>query len=188
MSYLFRCYARIYDRFMKIFSLDDATAVLSLIENRQLRIADVGGGTGVLADKLVNKGHMVTILDPCRQMTQLAKKRNKAIRVINKSMPCEIKEQYDIIIIRDCLHHVKRQREMLDQCIRMLAEGGRIIVNDFSPECRNTKIIFLFERLCFEEIKPVSEAKLLRYFAAAGLQTKLIRINERDYVVWGRKM
>ncbi len=188
MSYLFRCYAKLYDKFMNIFSLDDDTAVLSLIENRQLRIADVGGGTGVTADKLVKRGHAVTIIDPCRQMTELAKKRNKKVRVINRSMPCEINEQFDIILIRDCLHHVKRQREMIDCCVHMLTEGGMIIVNDFSPECWNTKIIFLFERICFEAIKPVSESKLLRYFAAAGLQTELIRVNKRDYIVWGRKM
>ncbi len=187
MSYLFRCYAKLYDKFMNFFSLDDDTAVLSLIENRHLRIADVGGGTGVTADKLVKRGHAVTIIDPCRQMTQLAKKRNKAIRVINKSMPWEINEQFDVILIRDCLHHVRQQREMIDFCIHMLAEGGMIIVNDFSPECLKTKIIFLFERLCFEAIKPVSETKLLRYFASVGLQTELIRVNERDYIVWGRK-
>lgn len=188
MSYLFRYYARSYDKFMKRFSLDDDTAILSLIENRQLRIADVGGGTGVTADKLVKRGHVVTIIDPCRQMTELAKKRNKKVRVINKSMPCEINEQFDIILLRDCLHHVERQREMIDFCIHMLAEGGMIIVNDFSPKCWKTKIIFLFERICFEAIKPVSEAKLCRYFEKAGLQTELIRINKRDYIVLGRKM
>jgi 2-polyprenyl-3-methyl-5-hydroxy-6-metoxy-1,4-benzoquinol methylase len=173
---------------MKQFSLDDDSAVLSLIENRQLRIADIGGGTGVTAAKLVKRGHVVTIIDPCRQMTDLAKKRNKSIRVINESMPCEINEQFDIILIRDCLHHVRRQREMIDFCIHMLAEGGMIIVNDFSPVSRRAKIIFLFERICFEAIKPVSETKLLHYFGAAGLQTELIRVNKRDYIVWGRKM
>lgn len=187
MSYLFRCYAKIYDKFMNKFSLDDDTAVLSIIENRQLRIADVGGGTGLTADKLVKRGHTVTIIDPCRQMTDLAKKRNRSIRVINKSMPCEINEQFDVVLVRDCLHHVRQQREMIDFCISMLAEGGMIIVNDFSPESWKTKMIFLFEKICFEAIKPVNETKLLRYFAAAGLQTKLIRVNKRDYIVWGRK-
>lgn len=188
MSYLFRCYAKSYDKFMNRFSLDDDSAILSLIEDRQLRIADVGGGTGVTADKLVKRGHTVTIIDPCRQMTELAKKRNKSIRVINKSMPCQINEQFDIILIRDCLHHVKRQREMIDLCIHMLAEGGMIIVNDFSPKYWITKIIFLFERMCFEAIKPVNEEKLRRYFASAGLQAELLRVNKRDYIVWGRKM
>lgn len=188
MSYLFRCYAKVYDKFMNKFSLDDDTAILSLIENRLLRIADVGGGTGVTADKLVKRGHMVTLIDPCRQMTELAKKRNQSIRVINKSMPCEINEQFDIILIRDCLHHVIRQREMIDLCIHMLTEGGMIIVNDFSPESWKAKMIFLFERICFEAIKPVSETKLLHYFASAGLQTEFIRINKRDYIVSGRKI
>lgn len=188
MSYLFGCYATVYDKFMNQFSLDDDSVVLSLIENHQQRIADVGGGTGITADKLARMGHIVTIIDPCKQMTQLAKKRNKSIRVINQSMPCEVNEQFDVILIRDCLHHVKEQREMIDCCIHMLAEGGSIIVNDFSPHCWKTKLIFLFERICFEKIKPVSERKLRRYFISAGLQTKVIGINSRDYIVWGRKI
>lgn len=188
MSYLFQCYAKVYDKFMKLFSLDDDSTVLTLIESRPLRIADVGGGTGVTAEKLVKQGHLVTIIDPCHQMTQLAQKKSQAIRVINEAMPCKLEEQFDIVLIRDCLHHVKCQRETIDCCLHMLAESGTIIVTDFSPECWKTKLIFLFERLCFETIKPVSETKLLRYLERIGLQTEWVRVNERDYIVWGRKV
>lgn len=191
MSYLFRCYAKVYDKFMNLFLLDDDTTVLALIaqiERRPLRIVDVGGGTGLTANKFVKQGHSVTILDPCRQMTQLAKKRNQVIQVINEAMPCELEEQFDIVLIRDCLHHVKRQRETIDCCLHMLAEGGTIIISDFSPKCWRTKLIFLFERLCFETIKPVSETKLSRYFERVGLQTERIWVNERDYIVWGRRV
>lgn len=191
MSYLFQCYAKVYDRFMNVFSLDDDTTVLAIIaqfQKRPQRIADVGGGTGVTADKLINQGHIVTIIDPCRQMTKLAKQRNQAIRVINKTMPCELKEQFDIILIRDCLHHVKQQRKTIDCCLQMLADGGTIIISDFAQSCWKTKLIFLFERLCFEIIKPVSETKLSCYLEKAGLQTELVWLNERDYIVWGRRV
>jgi 2-polyprenyl-3-methyl-5-hydroxy-6-metoxy-1,4-benzoquinol methylase len=172
---------------MNLFSLDDDTEVLTLIESHPQRIADVGGGTGVTADKLAKMGHLVTIIDPCLQMTQLAKKRNSEIRVVNKSMPCKLEEQFNIVLIRDCLHHVKRQREMIDCCLHMLAEGGKIIITDFSPRCWKTKLIFLFERCCFESIKPVSESKLSGYLESVGLQTERISLNDRDYLVWGRK-
>jgi 2-polyprenyl-3-methyl-5-hydroxy-6-metoxy-1,4-benzoquinol methylase len=187
MSYLFQRYAKVYDKFMNRFSLDDDTAILTLIKGHQQRIADVGGGTGVTADKLAKLGHLVTIIDPCLQMTQLAKKRNNAIRVVNQSMPYEVGEQFNIVLIRDCLHHVKGQREMIDCCLHMLAEGGTIIVTDFSPWCWKTKLIFLFERCCFESIKPISDLKLSGYLESAGLQTERISLNDRDYLVWGRK-
>jgi len=187
MSYLFQCYAKVYDKFMNLFSLDDDTAILTLIESHPQKIADVGGGTGVTADKLVKLGHRVTIIDPCLQMTQLAKKKNEGIQVINKSMPCELEEKFDLILIRDCLHHVKRQTEMLDCCINMLEEGGMIIITDFSPEHWKTKLIFLFERCCFESIRPISKSKLQGYLDQAGLQVEQDLVNQRDYIVWGRK-
>lgn len=187
MSYLFQCYAKVYDKFMNLFSLDDDSAILNLIESYPQKIADVGGGTGVTAEKLVKLGHKVTIIDPCMQMTELAKKKDEAIQIINKAMPCELGAKFDIILIRDCLHHVKRQTELLDCCINMLEEHGMIIITDFSPQCWKTKLIFLFERCCFERIKPVSKSRIFEYLDQAGLQAKQNLINERDFIVWGRK-
>ena len=175
---------------MELFSLDDDTyilSIISLIESQSLRVADIGGGTGIVADKLAKQGHLVTIIDPCSQMTQLAKKRNQEIRIINEGMPYILDESFDVILIRDCLHHIKKQEETLEACLQMLAEGGIIVVSDFSPRCWKTRIIFLFERLCLEKIKPVEEEKPLLYLKKAGLISELVRVNNRDYIVWGRR-
>jgi hypothetical protein len=91
MSYLFRYYAKVYDRFMSRFHLDDDSVILRMIGSGNKKIADIGGGTGRTADKLIRMGHSVTIIDPCQSMTKRAKKRNPRIRIINEAMPCEIK-------------------------------------------------------------------------------------------------
>ena len=69
MAYLFKYYARIYDRFMRRFKLDTNEVLLeSLGELKGKRILDLGGGTGTLADKLQHMGGDVTLIDPQKEM------------------------------------------------------------------------------------------------------------------------
>ncbi len=185
MSYLFQCYANMYDRFLKCFHLDDDKQILEIIGNGNKKIADIGGGTGRTADLLIRCGHSVTIIDPSKSMTKLAIKRNGRIRIINQSMPGELDEEYDIFLLRDCLHHVKNQKELLYRCSERLRDKGEIIIADFSPKSMKTKGLFLFERLCFEKIYPVEEDILLEQLKALKLNTECIPINERDYIVRG---
>lgn len=187
MSYLFRYYAKVYDRFMGKFHLDDDAMILDIIGTGNKQIADIGGGTGKTADKLIRLGHLVTIIDPCQSMTRRAMKRNSKIQVINQSMPIELKEVYDVILFRDCLHHIKKQRETLQLCANKLREGGLIIIADFSPKSIKSKVIFCFERLCFEKIWEVDEKKLLKLLKGNNMSTQLIQVNDRDYIVIGRK-
>ena len=113
MSYLFRYYAGVYDRFMDRFNLDDDSIIIDIIGPGNKKVADVGGGTGRTADKLVKLGHFVTIIDPSIPMANRAKKRNNNIKIINQSMPFSLQEKYDVILFRDCLHHIKEQRKTM---------------------------------------------------------------------------
>ena len=131
MSYLFRNFANIYDRFMKRFNLDDDSVILDIIGEGNKKIADIGGGTGKTADKLIRLGHCVTIIDPCQSMTKNAIRRNDRIRIINQPMPYDFNEEYDIILFRDCLHHIKDQRESLEICSKRLRDGGIMNIADF---------------------------------------------------------
>jgi demethylmenaquinone methyltransferase/2-methoxy-6-polyprenyl-1,4-benzoquinol methylase len=187
MSYLFKYYAKKYDRFMRRFHLDDDTVILDIIGHGNKRIADIGGGTGRTADKLIKLGHFVTIIDPCISMTKRAKKRNQKIRIISQPMPFDMKEEYDVILFRDCLHHIKEQRKTLYLCYNKLRDDGMIIIADFSPRSIRTKLIFLFERLCFERIWELDEKKLLKLLKSFNMNTQLIKSNDRDYLVIGRK-
>lgn len=172
---------------MRRFHLDDDSVIIDIIGMGDKKIADIGGGTGRTADKLIKMGHSVTIIDPSSSMTKRAKKRNHMIQIINQSMPFDIKGEYDIILFRDCLHHIKKQRETLELCSNKLRKDGLIIIADFSPKSIKSKIIFLFERLCFEKVYEVDEKKLLKLLQSMDLKTKLVQVNDRDYIVIGRK-
>lgn len=187
MSYLFSNYAFIYDKFMHAFQLDGNQAILSFIPSKRSRILDIGGGTGKIADQLVKRGHQVTILDPCKRMTDIAKKRNSKIRIIGQAMPFYYSKTYQVIIIRDCLHHIEEYNQTLKESIKMLEAGGIIIVADFYPDTFATKFIFLFERFCLEKVYPISKRKLIQFLRENGLSIKSCHINKRDFVVVGKK-
>ncbi len=187
MSYLFSNYAFIYDTFMHMFQLDGDHTILSFIPSKRSRILDIGGGTGKIADQLVKRGHQVTILDPCKRMTDIAKKRNSKIRIIGRAMPFYYSKTYQIILIRDCLHHIKETKKVLEDAIRMLEPGGRIIIADFNPNTFEAKLIYLFERCCLEKVYPISKQQVAQCLRLRGLSVNCVRISKRDYVVVGKK-
>lgn len=189
MSYLFHTYAPFYDRFMRLFKLDLQQELIDFIENSKAKvIADIGGGTGVLANELINLGHHVTIIDPCQKMTDIAKARNqkvsiKAISFLKEKSVC----CYDIIIIRDCLHHIREQAKVIEKAYQLLKPNGQLIIQDFSPDYNQTKLLFLFERSCFEKIYPIDAEKLEILCQKNGFKTNVKHLNKRDYILVGEK-
>jgi len=84
--YLFRYFAKLYDSFIKIFNLGESIFLIKEIESQNYDIIyDVGGGTGVLADILVQKGKNVYLIDPCNSMTKIAHQRNPEIKIISSN-------------------------------------------------------------------------------------------------------
>ncbi|NMA84815.1 MAG: class I SAM-dependent methyltransferase [Epulopiscium sp.] len=189
MSYLFNYYAKCYDSFMKFFRLDRQEEIINLFSDvYNMDVCDVGGGTGVLADVLVRKGHRVTIIDPSIPMTKIARKRNQKIKIINKPIQqIESRMKYDYIVFKDTFHHISQQKEVLVKCHQMLKDEGKIIIQDFSPRSFQTKLLFLFEICCFEKIFPIADATLLKMMGDVGYQGKIKRLNKRDYIVIGDK-
>lgn len=187
MSYLFNYYAKSYDSFMKFFKLDNQNTILELLSDQYNRnICDIGGGTGVLAEALIKRGHQVTIIDPSVQMTSIAKMRNKNIAVINKPIQeVDFIMEFDFIIFKDTFHHISEQKEVLAKCYDMLKKGGQVIIQDFSPKSVQTKIIFLFETCCFEKIYPIIDTVLAQMMDDIGYKGTVMKLSKRDYIVTG---
>ncbi|MDF2557869.1 MAG: Methyltransferase type 11 [Bacillales bacterium] len=189
MSYLFQTYASSYDRFMQIFKLDKIQDLLNSIENSKPKvIADIGGGTGTLANELIKLGHSVTIIDPCQKMTDIARLKNPQITIKNILFDQERDDcHYDIVIIRDCLHHIKEQEMIIKKAFQVLKPKGHLIIQDFSPYSIQTKLLFLFERSLSEKVYPIPVGELDDLCCKNGFTTVVKRINKRDYILIGEK-
>lgn len=137
MAYLFKYYARIYDRFMRRFKLDSNEVLLeSLGELKGKRILDLGGGTGTLADKLQHMGGDVTLIDPQKEMTAIAKEKNAYLTIYNETLEEVMQHNevapFDIVVIRDALHHISNQQEIIRRVALCLTEEGILVISEFN--------------------------------------------------------
>lgn len=189
MSILFNYYSFAYDFFMKSFKLDNNEEIVKYLKNKKnTKIADIGGGTGLLAAQLTKLNHDVTIIDPAIKMTNIAKNRDNNIKVINQSFnDLTFDFKYDVIIFKDCLHHLDDFKSALLKAIKILSENGIIIVQDFNPNCYSSKMIFMFERLCLEKIYPISIDEIKELFVEYNLNVNINILNKRDYIIVGDK-
>lgn len=164
MSYLFDQYAGIYDSFMQLFSLNHTQIIENQLPPTRLSILDIGGGSGFLASKLQKKGHHVILLDASEAMLKQAYKRNPQLTLIHSPLNEHMSiEKVDIIICRDCLHHLTNQKDAIRIMMTYLKDEGKLLIYDFNPFSYRIRLLFLFERCCKEKITPVSLQLLKRY-------------------------
>ena len=165
MSYLFDSYAKIYDHFMRLFHLDD---------------------TSVIEHKL-SKGQ-VTIVDSSLSMLKEAKKKNTNVKLIHASIQKGLPiNKVDVIICRDCLHHLMNQEKCLKLMLNYLNNNGFILIHDFNQRAFRIKLLFLFERCCFEKIKPVKPEQLVYFSLQNKLNIVFLHQGKWDYICMLKK-
>ena len=190
MSYLFKYYSNQYDKFMRIFKLDKNEEIIKIVKNiKGIRILDVGGGTGTLANLLINIEKEVTILDPEIKMTNIARTKNSKINVINSYITNSFIQDrsFDLIIMRDSFHHIENKEEALKECKRLLKEDGKILIYDFDRKNIITKFIYFFERICFEKVTMLSKNEMISLGNKYFKNNNIINISTYEYNYLGDK-
>ncbi|WP_288221199.1 class I SAM-dependent methyltransferase [uncultured Clostridium sp.] len=190
MSYLFKYYSKQYDKFMKKLNLDKNEAIINNLKNIvDHEVLDIGGGTGTLAMNLISLGAKVTVLDPEINMTNIAKRKSKELKVINGySHNINLEDSsIDIIIMRDSFHHIIKKEETLKECKRVLKNDGMILIYDFDKKKLISKLIFIFETLCFEKIQMLSIDEIKELTSKYFINSQIIRISKYEYIYLGEK-
>ncbi|MDU2681591.1 MAG: class I SAM-dependent methyltransferase [Clostridium sp.] len=190
MSYLFKYYSKQYDKFMKIFNLDKNKEIVKVLKDiNNLEILDIGGGTGTLANTLINLGANVTILDPEIKMTNIAKEKNNKVNILNGYLTNVglNDELFDLIIMRDSFHHIEDKEETLKECKRLLNNKGKILIYEFDKTNIITKLIYIFERSCFEKVKMLSKNEMKKLASKYFNNGEIIEISSYEYIYWAEK-
>jgi ubiquinone/menaquinone biosynthesis C-methylase UbiE len=110
-----------------------------LVVEKNQKVLDIGGGTGLYADHLIDKVKTVTVVDSSFKM--LKKINNLKILVLQadgSKLPIQ-DCVFDVAILIDVLHHIDKniQRQIISEVYRVLKKGGRVFVlelfykNDF---------------------------------------------------------
>jgi len=106
------------------------------------RILEVGCGTGELAARLSKDGYSVVAIDTDRDSVAAALRLDVNARVA--TWPDFDQGQFDAVLFTRSLHHIHPIDESLRHAADSLANGGRIIVEDFAYESADEKTLRWF--------------------------------------------
>lgn len=190
MSYLFDIWYFCYDKVVEKFQLNDVEESFRVFiekQNESCSVADIGGGTGSFAQRLMEEGFNVTIIDPSKNMTDLALQKDPRIQVLNafaEKTGCAA-ESFDAVCLIDSLHHFRNVHDSIFEAVRILKPKGLIFIKEFNPQSFKIKLLWLFELFCFEKprfFKPAELYKLMNRQFDGEIQ----KISEEEYIYIGR--
>ena len=108
---------------------------------------DVAGGPGALA-AAVGLGGAVTVLDAAPSLLEYAPPGAERVEGRAEQLPFPA-AAFDLVTCVNSLHHIARPARALDEMARVLAPGGRIVLEDFvaDPDPRRARRWEEIERL-----------------------------------------
>ena len=118
--------------------LDQRVMMETLANQHFDSILEIGCGTGKNTSFLVGVGEKVHALDFSEGMIEKAKEKVKAANVrfsmadLTQRWPCE-DQAYDLIVCNLVLEHIKDLFFIFSEAFRVLAEGGKFLVNELHP-------------------------------------------------------
>jgi SAM-dependent methyltransferase len=106
------------------------------------RILEVGCGTGELAARLSKDGYSVVAIDSDRESVAAARSLDVDARVA--IWPDFHEGSFDAVLFIRSLHHIHPLDESIRRAAKCLADGGRVIVEDFAYESVDEKTLRWF--------------------------------------------
>jgi SAM-dependent methyltransferase len=106
------------------------------------RILEVGCGAGQLAASLIKDGYAVVAIDSDRDSIAAAQRLGVDARIA--TWPDFSDGEFDAVLFTRSLHHIHPLDESVGHALQSLAEGGRIIVEDFAYESVDEKTLRWF--------------------------------------------
>ncbi|MEA3326795.1 MAG: methyltransferase domain-containing protein [Chloroflexota bacterium] len=155
----FNLISPIYDL---VFGRGDAKKIVGLTDLRKDHVLlDVGGGTGRVTVRFKMICNNLLVVDSA--MNMLRKAREKRIRAIcaqSERLPFRDRK-FDRIIMVDTLHHVRDQQQTLNEMWRLLAPGGKLIIEEPDIHHFAVKLIALGEKLLLMRSHFLTHQKIL---------------------------
>jgi SAM-dependent methyltransferase len=136
-------------------------------------VLDVGCGTGALAERLAQRGYVVSGVDPSAGMLEVLRARSPNVTAVQGSgtaLPFAA-DSFDLVVSVATMHHIAAPadvRRTLSEMARVCRPDGRILIWDHNP--RNPYWSHLMARVPQDtgEERLIPEAELFDGLRAAG--------------------
>jgi len=177
----FRLVAPIYDRIM---APPDPDRLRSLLELPVAgRLLDVGGGTGRVAQALRGLVDEVVVLDESAGMLEQARLKGlTAVQGQAEQLPFA-DGAFARVLVVDAFHHLRDQRRAAAEFLRVLAPGGRIVVEEPNVERMAVRFLALAEKLALMRSHFHPPVGVQQLFEAAGGSVRLVRDDRTFWAV-----
>ena len=140
--------APVYDRLIKPKAPEYLWELLQLPTDGLL--LDAGGGTGRVAQFMVEKSAGVVLADLSIKMLMEAHHKGEFSRVCSHTEGFPFpNDSFSRILMVDALHHVCDQPQTADELWRVLEPGGYLVIEEPDLRTLTVKLVALAEKLAF---------------------------------------
>jgi ubiquinone/menaquinone biosynthesis C-methylase UbiE len=133
-----------YDRLSRAVDVEPLLRYLDAQPHH--RVLDVGGGTGRVSKHLVGQVGQVCVLDPTLRMVQIGRRKG-ICSILGEAEQLPFPDKaLDRILVVHAFHHLRDQAGAVRELMRVLAPGGRVVVEEADVSYLVVKLVALGER------------------------------------------
>lgn len=177
-----------YDAFMRAFGLYKDTAVLEALDLKGGELlVDMGGGTGHYAALLAPLCGGVTVVDISMSMLGNVPPISNIQALRADALHTDLDdESFDVAVITDALHHIPHHDDLVVEARRILRPNARLLILDIHAGYMRTRLLGLFERLLFGEVRYLTPAQASELISRHGFEADIVTAGWL-YLVTGSK-
>lgn len=179
----FRLLAPFYDRIFGGVDPRRLRELLAPFPAEEGLLLDLGGGTGRVVQALGCRPARVLVADVSEGMLKRARAKGfPCVQAAAEALPFPA-EAYGRIVVVDAFHHLADQRQALREMWRVLAPGGRAVIEE--PDIRHPAVrgIALGERLLLMRSRFRPAEWIAQGLTALGGQVRIVREGAIYWVV-----
>jgi ubiquinone/menaquinone biosynthesis C-methylase UbiE len=175
--------APFYDRIFDGQGKQQLQSLLAL--PTQGRLLDAGGGTGRIAASLETQAGQLIVTDISAGMLQqaTAKKCLDPLQTHVEYLPFPT-NCFERIVVVDAFHHFCNQRQSAAELWRVLAPGGRLVIEEPNIETWTVKLLAIAEKLALMRSHFFGPEAIKEMFLTSHPDSRVNIYRDKNYTAW----